>query len=242
MGRGLLTMVPTRDRPDNAFRFLESWKANSTGSDLVFLNDYEASSFEGGYPGNYPGLPWDAFPDGRGVMWKNFGGDPTTTGKLNRCAAEAVKRGYDYLMFIGDDHVIETWEWHRVLIGELIARARGVGWAYPKDGRRDDVPEICLISSVIVEALGWFALPASRHGYIDHAWSDLAMDLDRLVFVPDVMIRHRHYRVYRDIERDKVYERGEAWASGDGEAYLNWRDGGQRYADVARIRSTGLFS
>jgi hypothetical protein len=237
-GRGVLVMVPTRSRPDNVKRFYTSWLNCHSAADLVFLNDQEASSLDG----TIPLLPFDGGPLMTGNMFKNFHGDPTTVDKLNRTALQAVDRGYDQVMFIGDDHVIETRDWVRRLTEGLRARAFGNGWTYPADGRRTDIPEIVMISSGIVKALGWFALPAVKHTYIDHAWADLANEFDRLVWVPEVMIRHRHYRVDRDVPRDEVYDRGEAWAPRDGDAYLDWRDNGGRLADTGKLRSSGLLS
>jgi hypothetical protein len=234
----LLLMVPTRNRPQNVIRFLESWEDSGSVTDLVFLDDYDASS----RPRTHlPVMPWGARVPGF-PMWMPFPDEPTTTGKLNACAAQAIGRGYKHLMFIGDDHVIETRNWDQRLLEALRVSARGTGWVYPADGRRSDVPEICLISSDIVLALGWFALPASKHGYIDHAWSDLGLEMDRIVYVPEVMIRHKHYRTHKDVPRDDVYDRGEEWAPRDGDAYLHWRDHGGKTADVGKLRATGLFN
>jgi hypothetical protein len=95
------------------------------------------------------------------------------------------------LASLGDDHLPVTAGWDALLLEALPA---GGGWSYPNDLLRDDLPEAVVISAPIVKALGWFALPALSHWYIDNVWRDLGAALGRLVYCDRVIVSHENPR------------------------------------------------
>ena len=72
----------------------------------------------------------------------------------------AVRRAaeYPYLASLGDDMVPRTKGWDRALV-RAITDMGGTGLAYPWDGTREDIPEAVVLSSDIVQALGWMCAP-----------------------------------------------------------------------------------
>lgn len=137
----------------------------------------------------------------------------------NALAAEHLDDS-DMLASIGDDMVPVTHGWDTRL-AEAIVKMGG-GFAYPQDGRRDDIPECCVISTPVVAALGWMALPSSSHWYIDNVWRDLG-EPDRLAFLPDVTVRHHHPNMSGGDPNDQTYTDAAGQLSKDSAAYARWR-------------------
>lgn len=149
----------------------------------------------------------------------------------NDLAARHVKRGdAAALASIGDDMVPVTHGWDEKLLGAT----GGAGMAYPDDELRNDVPEAVVISTVIVAALGWMALPCCAHWYIDDAWRDLGAGAGCLTWCPDVKVRHLNHRAGAPV--DKTYTDAAASYAADGNAYRAWRLRGLP-RDVARVRA-----
>jgi hypothetical protein len=132
---------------------------------------------------------------------------------------------------LGDDHLPITDGWDEQLLESLPG---GGGYAYPNDLRRDDIPEAVVVSTSVVAALGWFALPALSHWYIDNVWRDLGHP-DRLVYRPDVIVRHMHPAVVKGVPGDATYSEAAAGLNADLAVYQRWRLSGMA-RDRAAIR------
>jgi hypothetical protein len=138
----------------------------------------------------------------------------------NALAARYLDESVPYLASVGDDMVPETDGWDERLITAI--EHMGGGFAYPFDGRRSDIPECCVVSTPIVAALGWMALPTSSHWFIDTAWGDLGRP-DRLAYLPDVTVRHLHPNVAGGDPHDQTYEDANPQLTKDLAAYQRWR-------------------
>jgi len=137
------------------------------------------------------------------------------------------------LASIGDDMLPVTAGWDRLLLDALPA---GGGFCYPNDKRRDDIPEAVVISTPIVEALGWMALPQCAHWFIDNVWADLGRAAGCLVYCPDVTVEHLHPNVRPDVARpDATYHEAAGSYDADLAAYQRWRLRRMR-ADAAAVR------
>lgn len=130
----------------------------------------------------------------------------------------------------GDDHVPVTDGWDKLLLAAIPA---GGGFAYPNDQHRADIPEAIVVTGRIVAALGWLALPALKHYFIDDVWGTLGR-ASRIAYCRDVIVRHVHPLSGR-APSDQTYADAAGSFDADAQAYRAWRLRGMR-ADIATVR------
>jgi len=147
------------------------------------------------------------------------------TGNLTKATNSAAARvwGDDVIIgHVGDDHLFRTGGWDRSMVEVL----RDPGIAYGNDlNVREYLPTAPFISSIIPRTLGWYALPTCNHMYIDNAWKELGLGLDRLRYVNGVIIEHMHPSV-RKARDDEGYARANASWARDQQAFEVWKDAG----------------
>jgi len=67
-----------------------------------------------------------------------------------------------------------------------------------------------------LDIVGWLNLPAARHYCVDWGLEQMAKSLDRLIWVDDVVLAHRHWKRSPDgIPQDDLYRRNEGYAKED---------------------------
>lgn len=199
--RDLLVLTPTCGRMWPLVKMFMSFQDTATGdTQLVVVDDDDN-------PARHAVLPYTLTR----VVYPRM----PFTAKLNRAVRE-LGWGYRAVMVIGDDYVCESPGWDQHMFSRLPA---GGGMSYPESGRRPGFPEIVMMSTSMADALGWFCLPAVRHAYADDAWRDLGEGSGQMRYCPQVRISHHH-------TDDDTYQRQVPWGGGDGQAYLEWRDGG----------------
>jgi hypothetical protein len=214
----VLVIVPTRGRRAQCERLLESFRETTADADILFvIDDDDEETYEG-----LDALTATISPRGSLVQ------------KLNQVAMESLD-AYDALMFAGDDHVFRTENWD-VCMTETLGEMGGSGMVYPDDKRRNDIPELIMITSDVIRELGWFANPVLNHYYIDNTWGDLGKRSYLLRFCPEVVIEHLHYSVDRETEHDETYRYAEeTWGPSDLRDFHAYR-GAQLPNDIARLR------
>ena len=223
MSGGLLVVLPTRSRPESARRFTEAFHATiaSDKTSLMLVLDDDDDDSRAGL-------------GGLDVASLTIPRAPLTV-KLNH-AAGIYAPHYAAMLFCGDDNVPRTTGWDMAMMGAL---AGGQGMVYANDLIRNDVPCSVLITSGIVEALGWFANPALNHFYIDNTWADLGAGAGCLTYLPHVIIEHLHPAGGK-APSDALYEETRArWWDADEAAYAVWR-AGQMEADVEKVKKAIL--
>ena len=188
----LLIIVPSRARPGNAERLLSAVHETAKLATHVHLCVDEDDPRLGDYADLECG-PGDRLEIG---PRKGLARGPTRS----RCAGRAST----VPGFPGDDMVPGTPHWDYFLT-RAIEDLGGTGFSYPW-GIREDVPEAVVLSSDIVAALGWMALPCCQHFFIDNAWADLGRGAGclrhcRAVSVDHVQLRRGHRRTRQDICR-----------------------------------------
>src|SRR5258707_6656118 len=88
---------------------------------------------------------------------------------------------------LGDDHLPVTVGWDERLLAALPEHG---GYAYPNDGRRDDVPEAVFVSTSIVAGLGWFCFPGVAPWYFGNIWGDIGAGAGGPLFFPHLVGPH----------------------------------------------------
>lgn len=173
----LLVIVPSRDRPGHIARLWEAWEATTTGcADLLVAVDSDDPTLAGYF---------------RNISVR------FTIGRRNgfapRLNYEALRFAPDYFALAswGDDHVPRTYGWDQALLEAL--GTLGTGFAYGNDGYQGEkIPTACAMTSDVVSTLGWMTPPGLAHLYVDNVWRDLGTDIDRIQYLPDVLIEHMH--------------------------------------------------
>lgn len=221
----LLVIVPSRGRPQNIARLLDAVHATArlrtrlhvaVDDDDETLPQYQAVMARAGGPGD----ALEAGPRKGLAAWTN---------------EVAVRRAgeFRFLASFGDDHRPRTPGWDRALV-RAIEEMGGTGFSYPWDGVREDIPEAVVMSSDIVAALGWMALPECQHYFIDNAWADLGKHAGCIRYLRAVAVDHLSPATGK-VPGDATYAAASQKITADQEAYAAWR-AGRMPADVKVIR------
>jgi hypothetical protein len=198
----LLVLCPTRWRRASLDRFLASFDATREArTELLVITDDDDRG--------YDDLTLPAY--GRVAPGRN----ETCGRKVNRHALPE-SRSYPAIGFFGDDITFETPGWDRLLLEKM------PGISYPKDGRRDDVPESQVVDSRIIQALGWLHEPTMRHFWVDNVLAEIGQANDCIYFRPDVVCTHHHYHADASAARDATYALSEVYVQRDEAAFRAW--------------------
>lgn len=212
MGKGLLTVVPTRNRVENALELLDVFYKTTTDDDsgLLFVVGTEDPRFEE-YKEAIPRWHLETFPS-RGLVKA-----------LNHAVSCGFAKEYEAIGFMGDDHRPRTTGWDSAYLGAL--REMGAGYVYGNDllmGER--IPTQVAISYPIIESLGFFGPPGFTHLCVDLTWKDMGEYLDRIRYLPNVIIEHMHPANKKSRNDD-----GYRWANSpemverDSAEYFRWK-------------------
>lgn len=196
----ILIIVPTRSRGQKILEFIDSWNITSpTQADLLICLDEDDAH-------NYTlveseGLMIDIGPRIRMI--------PT----LNRAALKYMK-DYKYIGFAGDDHRYRTPGWDKEFIESIQANG-GVGIVYGNDLLQGKtLATEVVMSSNIIQTLGYMVPPGLIHLYADNFWMDLGKRCGCLEYLPEVVIEHCHFTngksgvdaLYEEVNSHSMFE------------------------------------
>lgn len=218
----LLTIIPTRGRPVQCTRLIESYDRTTDNADLVFVVDPDDDS--------YDGFDWKGHTvitlDPRGTMVE----------KLNH-AAGTFLNDYDQMVWYADDNEFLTPHWDTLMLKTLNDELHGSGWVYSFDNRRMDIPETWLASTDVVKTMGWFALPTLKQYYVADALSLLARRADLIRFCREVNVTHHHYTVDPSQPHDETYQEAERnFGPVDAQNFNIWRASNALASSVSILR------
>jgi hypothetical protein len=239
----LVVIVPSRGRPEAAAELAHAFRLTCTADTrLLVAIDYDDPTCD-----DYAAAM--SYEEARavGTVWRQEG--PTNMvealnsavrGVLNRNGA-AIPARAPYtdpfaIGFMGDDHRPRTVAWDQRYLDAL--REMSTGIVYGNDlfqGHR--LPTQVAMTADIVRAVGYMAPPALRHLFVDNTWLRWGKSLDRIRYLPDVIVEHRHPHAGK-AQWDEGYLRvnsGEV-ASHD-EAVFNAYVADGLDADLAKIRA-----
>jgi FkbM family methyltransferase len=222
----LLIITPSRGRPDRLQTMADSVHAHKAGEVRIVacVDDDD------------PALP--AYRQVTGVKLR-VGPRQGLVGWTNTVAVEAVRSADPpaYLASFGDDHVVHSPGFDRALAAALDALAP-VGFAYGNDLHRGEhLPTACAMTATVVQVLGYMAPPALEHLYCDQWWRKIGRRLDRIAYLPDVVIEHAHYRTGK-ASKDDGYARVNSARqyARDRRAFELYINSGRLRRDVATLR------
>jgi hypothetical protein len=170
----ILTIVPSRGRPEAVNELIEEFNATTAISNLVIAVDDDDSS-------EYI-VPDKVILEVNPRMKMN--------GTLNFIANKYCE-DYDYLVFMGDDHRPRTQDWDLLLAESIKDIKHGI--AYGNDLLQgENLPTAVMQDARITRTLGYFSPPKQKHLFLDNFWKDLGTELGTLVYSPNVIIEHLH--------------------------------------------------
>lgn len=145
-----------------------------------------------------------------------------------------------YLASLGDDHRPRK-GWDLKLI-EAIEQLDGPGFAYGNDLYQGvNMPTAWVVSTEVVQALGWMMLPTCEHLYVDAAILALGKAAGRITYRPDVIIEHLHpYAGKADMDASYRESNSLERFASDRAAFDAWKRDGLA-DDAAKVRAlTGV--
>jgi hypothetical protein len=175
----LIVIVPSRERPHVVPELVEAF-ANTVGGDtqLMFAIDDDDPT-----RGDY----LDIAADQAGCI---VGPSTTMVQALNNAAALVTSTTYA-VAFMGDDHRPRSAGWDVAYLDEL--RRLGTGLVYGDDLLQSEkLPTQIAMTADIVRAIGYMAPPTLTHMYVDNAWLALGTTLNRITYLPGVVVEHMH--------------------------------------------------
>ena len=214
-----LLLWPSRGRPHRIEPAIDAWRANSTDCDLLVCLDDDDPTLD----------EYQRHPDVRYRVGPRIRMCPT----VNAAATENADQ-YRYIGFIGDDHLIRTPGWDRLLIESI----GDWGIAYGDDKLQGaGLATHCMLSSNIVSAVGYMAIPGLTHLYMDNFWMDLGHAIPGfLTYRPDVIVEHMHPTAGKSEGDDGYAEvNPPAMFSADRAVHEKWLRGGGLERDVDLI-------
>lgn len=224
----LCVIVPSRGRPENVKRLVESWTTTGAEASLEIVLDNDDDSF----------LESDieAIMGGSGYVSLSMGPRIRLGPTLNR---EALLWAdcFPYIGFMGDDHRPVTPEWDKRICEAL--ESMGTGIVYGNDLFQGvNLPTAVFMTSNIVRTLGYFCPPEQTHLYLDNAWKSWGEQIGKLRYLPDVVIEHLHPHANGKSEWDARYEEVNSpeMYSHDQEAWNRYQLG-QMVLDVEKLRA-----
>lgn len=221
----MAVLVPSYGRPENMLRLVEAFQKTCGGQDTRLFAVVEASD---------PKIPeYEEIAKAHRYTMDMFIRDeperPGMVAALNWGYRELEKDAlrmdysmYEAVAFMGDDHLPKTVDWD---VRYMEALDRGAAIVYGNDLLQGEVmpTQVCM-DSAIPMALGRMA-PDFYHLCIDLVWKDWGEGLQRLVYLPDVIIEHIHPAASKT-EWDDNYERvnNPDVVAKDAALYYEWKE------------------
>jgi hypothetical protein len=148
---------------------------------------------------------------------------------------------YRYVGFLGDDHRPRTPGWDHRMVEAL---SGGLGVAYGDDLlQHDKMCTAVVLTSNIVQALGYMAPPTMTHLCVDLVWKAWGEALERLFYLDDVIIEHLHPANGKaQLDDGYVEVNSPEMVAADSAAFYRYRDGTDQdgpnlAADVDKLRA-----
>lgn len=169
----IMMLCPSRGRPGNVVKLREQWAKVTDSAELLVAvddDDPDLGEYEAGGP--------------VAVMTA-----PRHLGEIINDLAMYYAPKYEFVGFLGDDHMPRTPKWDLTLTSALGGYP---GVAYGDDlFQGEKVPTAAIVSSKLIRGLGYMVPPGVEHLYQDCFWKVLG-HATHLAWCPGVVIEHMH--------------------------------------------------
>lgn len=183
-----LVICCSRSRPEQLSNMLQSFKDTSVISDIIILLDECDPTLS------------ESIESTHGYSY-SINKRTTTTELINK----SVDFKYDYHCVTNDDFIYKTAGWDIKLI-EAIEKSGKPGIAYGNDLLAGiKIPTTSIISTKIINAVGWLQMPTLRHLYGDSVWQVIGHAIGMMHYRDDVIIEHKHYFAFKS-KQDDTYK------------------------------------
>jgi hypothetical protein len=212
---------PTRGRPDNMRRLADSIRATAVGHDveLVFYIDLDDG----------PSIATAVELNARHVIGERI----VLSDMWNACADVAIG---DIFMQCGDDIVFRTPGWDTMVAAEFDARPDRILLVHGNDGVHGPaLGTHGFVHRAWVDAVGYFLPPGFSCDMSDVWLNEVANELGRRVYLPQVFTEHMHPIVGK-ASLDQTHRDRLAAGRRDNVHALYAARAGERAADVAKLR------
>jgi hypothetical protein len=180
--KSIAIIIPSRSRPHNIKRLHDQWY-KVTNPDVkvdcfIILDSDNHEEYE-----RLPGFIYRIY---------NTDGKRGVVAPLNKFAVEIASR-YDYIGFIGDDHLPITQNWNSKM-AEVLVQNGNYAMVFGNDLYQKDL--LCthiIMDSQYVINLGYFAHPDFTHLWCDNLWMYLGKHKNNCHYLKDVVIEHLHF-------------------------------------------------
>jgi hypothetical protein len=228
----MAVLIPSRGRPENIKRFMQAVKDTEADVDIYVGIDPDDPRLD-----DYWDLPtkYRNLYINEGTERQRFG--PTLNRlcnfilHLNDCG-----ENYKYIMWCGDDHVPRSKNWDKEYMRVL--DDLGVGIVYGNDlVMGEAIATELAMTTNIVEGLGYAVPEGFVHLYIDNYFMELGKAINKLVYLPGVVVQHMH-PCAGTAQEDQTYIEAnspENWTND--RIRLNKYLAEELQADVAKLRS-----
>lgn len=220
----MAVIVPSRKRPHNIERLADAWASCDTEAYLIVgIDDDDDTS---AYAKALTGMPHC----GLNILPRT-----NMNGTLNELAVE-LSDTFDYIGFMGDDHLPQTHHWDSRIVTAL---SQGpCRMAYGNDLFQGPLlPTAIFMDARIIRAVGYMAPPELKHLFLDNTWVEWGKALGTMTYLPDVIIEHVHPHAGK-ADHDEGYGRvnsKEVWDH-DEQVFKRYKESGGLYRDVELMR------
>lgn len=237
----ILIILPSRGRPLKVLDSINSWRSTSTGkSDLILCLDEDDPTLEEYRNNCLTDYEVKMNTDGEFTIGTNNKLILKVSPRRRMCptvnaVANFYAKEYKYLAFIGDDHVFRTKGWEDIAIQKIEAN-NGLGIVYGDDlYQHEALPTAAVMSSNIVSALGYMALPDTIHLFMDNFWLELGRALNALFYVPEIVIEHMHPVAGKGVQDAQYAEANSMTNFGNDQTIFTKWNAEQKQQDVEKI-------
>lgn len=177
--------LPSRGRPDNACRFIESAVNASSGPIQVILRVDDDDPFVC----EYEGL------ESRYKIYVDVIVEVGPRIILSECSNECARLANgDILAYMGDDIVFRTFAWDLLVKQAFVKYEDSIALVYGQDGiQNESMATHGFVTRKWVETLGYLVPPYFVSDYADTWLTEVAMKLGRLHYIPRLYTEHMHY-------------------------------------------------
>lgn len=227
----MLVIIPTRGRPHTIPEIMRAWDDTEATAHVLFCVDTDDPQLAA-YKEHVAALKGD------GRVKFRYGKRRRLCGTLNQHAVREAKN-YPILAFMGDDHRPRTQGWDARFVECLSGGTAGPGLVYGNDLLQSEkMPTAVAMTSDIVKTLGYMAPPALVHLCLDITWLDWGKAINRITYLPDLVIEHMH-PANGKAEMDDGYTEANSQetVTADSAAYYDYRDNGGLQADLDKLKA-----